>query len=63
MKKHIKEIQGKSIKDLEQDIKTIRTEIATMIIQRKVNPQKDTNAIVKKRKHLAVLLTIYSEKK
>lgn len=63
MKKHVKEIQGKSMKDLEQDIKVVRTEIANMIMQKKVNPQKDTNAIVKKRKHLAVLLTIHREKK
>lgn len=63
MKKHIKEIQGKSIKDVEQDIKAVRTEIANMIMQKKVNPQKDTNAIVKKRKQLAVLLTIHREKK
>lgn len=62
MKKNTKDLQGKSVQHTDQDIATVRQEIARMILEKKTNPQKDTNAIGKKKKHLAVLLTIRAEK-
>lgn len=63
MKKNIKEYDDKSIEALEKDAQSARQEIATMSLNSKVNPSKDTNSISKKRKKLAVLLTALVQKK
>jgi ribosomal protein L29 len=63
MKKSVKEFQGKSTKELEKEVVVLRTEIAKLKLQEKVNPSKDTNKIHKKKKLLAVLLTVKTQKK
>ena len=54
---------GKTSKELEKDANLIREEIAKLQLSFKSNPAKDTNGLVKKRKQLAVILTVLSEKK
>ena len=63
MKKNIKEYDDKSITALEKEAQSARQEIATMSLNSKVNPTKDTNSISIKRKKLAVLLTALVQKK
>lgn len=63
MKKSMKEYDDKSITALEKEAQSARQEIATMSLNSKVNPSKDTNSISKKRKKLAVLLTALVQKK
>ncbi len=62
MKKLVQDLKSKSVKDLEKDAVNIRQEIAKMSIESAVAPVKDVNSISKKRKQLAIILTIISEK-
>lgn len=62
MKKVKKELEGKTVKELEKQTQVLRVEIAKLVLNRKVSPAKDTNLIVKKRKQLAVVLTVLTEK-
>ena len=62
MKKEIKDLQSKSVKDMNDEVKRLREEIATFSMKAIVNPSKDSNIIPKKRKRLAVLLTIITKK-
>ncbi len=61
MKKETKELKGKSILQITKDVQTLREEIAKLKLEVKVNPQKDTNIIGKKKKKIATLLTVLSE--
>ncbi len=63
MKKIVKEYKQKTIKELEKEKELLSQEIAKLKVSFKVNPPKDTNLLIKKRKQLAVLLTVLSEKK
>lgn len=63
MKKIVKDYNSKTIKELEKEKKTLTEEIARLKVELKVNPRKDTNILMKKRKKLAVLLTVLNEKK
>lgn len=63
MKKRVKELKEKTIKELENEAKELREEIAKINVESKINPSKDSNFLVKKRKKLAVILTILTEKK
>ena len=63
MKKITKTFSGKTSNELEKEANSIREEIAKLQMSFKSNPPKDTNSLVKKRKQLAVLLTVLSEKK
>lgn len=63
MKKITKELINKTIKELEKQANALREDIAKTILNQKVNPSKDTNLLRKKRKQLAVILTIISQKK
>jgi len=63
MKKITKTYSEKTSKELVKEAITIREEIAKMQLSFKSNPPKDTNSLVKKRKQLAVLLTVLGEKK
>jgi len=63
MKKITKTYNEKSNKELVKEASLIREEIARLQLSFKSNPPKDTNSLVKKRKQLAVLLTVLSEKK
>lgn len=63
MKKIIKTYREKTSKELMKEIYPLREEIAKLQLSFKSNPPKDTNSLMKKRKQLAVLLTILSEKR
>ncbi|EKE14705.1 MAG: hypothetical protein ACD_12C00330G0002 [uncultured bacterium] len=63
MKKITKTYNEKTDKELVKESNLMREEIAKLQLSFKSNPPKDTNSIVKKRKQLAVILTILSEKK
>ena len=62
MKKTVTEFKSKTLGDLEKETQKLRLEIAKLKLESKVNPQKDTNLVFKKRKRLAVILTLISEK-
>ncbi len=63
MKKSVKEIKDKTVQELEKQAVSLVEEIAKLKLSEKSTPVKDSNAIAKKRKYLAVLLTVLSEKK
>ncbi len=63
MKKITKEFKDKTVAELEKQVQSIREEIAKAKLNFKANLPKDTNVLVKKRKQLAVLLTVLTEKK
>jgi len=63
MKKNIKNLREKNIKELNKEIDNLKEEIAKLNLSKKSSPVKDTNLLFKKRKQLAVLLTILNEKK
>lgn len=63
MKKIVKEINKMSINEINKEINKIREEILKLKIESKTSPLKDTNLIKKKKKRLAVLLTILTQKK
>ena len=50
MKKGIKELVNKSIAVLEKEVASMRKELAIMIVNSKVNPAKDSNSLIKKKK-------------
>ncbi|OGK09878.1 50S ribosomal protein L29 [Candidatus Roizmanbacteria bacterium RIFCSPHIGHO2_01_FULL_35_10] len=62
MKKVSSEFKGKSVSDLEKEERKIREEVAKLKLENKVNPPKDSNIIFKKRKRLAVILTLLNER-
>jgi ribosomal protein L29 len=63
MKKITKIYREKTSKELMKEIYPLREEIAKLQLSFKSNPPKDTNSLMKKRKQLAILLTILSEKR
>lgn len=63
MKKIVKDLKAKTISELEKDKMSLIEEIAKLKLSEKVIPQKDKNLLFKKRKKLAILLTILTEKK
>ncbi|VVA43855.1 50S ribosomal protein L29 [Candidatus Roizmanbacteria bacterium] len=63
MRKNTKIYSEKTVKELEKDLIKLREEIAKLRLSFKSNPAKDTNVLAKKRKQLAVLLTVLSQKK
>ncbi len=63
MKKLIQKLDGKSIADLAKDEIKLRGDLAKLILERVVNPGKDTNLISKKKRELAQILTIMNVKK
>jgi ribosomal protein L29 len=62
MKKIVADLRKKTGKELEKEIQTIKEEIAKLQLEMKVNPVKDTNLLTKKKKKLAILLTVFTEK-
>lgn len=62
MKKQTKDLKNRTIKDLEKEAGDLRKEITKLKLEVKINPKKDVNLITKKRKRLAVLLTMLTEK-
>lgn len=63
MKKTVKQYEEKTVALLLKEAEELKKEIGKMSLEAQTNPQKDTNALMKKRKALAVLLTVLSEKK
>lgn len=63
MKKSIQKLDTKSIADLVKDEAKLRSEVAKLILERVVNPAKETNMISKKKRELAQILTIMNVKK
>ena len=62
MKKITKTYREKTSKELIKETVLLREEIAKLQLSFKGNPPKDTNLLMKKRKQLAVLLTVHGEK-
>lgn len=62
-KKEIDELRNLSIKELEKKVNDLRKEIARLKLEVVVNQPKDTNILIKKRKELAIILTLITEKK
>lgn len=62
MKKAAKELRAKSVEELAKEVQTLRSEIAKLTIEERIKPQKDTNLLFKKKKRLAVALTMISQK-
>lgn len=63
MKKITKQYQDKTVKELTQETMVLKEEIARLRLSQKSAPTKDTNLLMKKRKQLAVLLAVLTEKK
>lgn len=63
MKKIRLELKGKSTGELEKEAQKLREEIAKLKLELRVNPPKDTNMLFKKKKKLAVILTLINESK
>jgi len=63
MKKTTKELKDKTLKELEGEIQSLRIDITRLRLQAKSNPPKDTNTLPKKKKRLAVVLTMLVQKK
>lgn len=63
MKKITKKYNDKTSKDLIKEVETLREEISKLQLSFKSNPPKDSNSIVKKKKQLAVMLTLLTQKK
>jgi ribosomal protein L29 len=61
--KKIADFKEKSINELEREITKLREEIAKLKMEVKINQPKDTNLLFKKRKQLARMLTVLTEKK
>ena len=62
MKKITKKYQEQTVKELKKEGLLLREEIAKTKLLNKVTPPKDSNLLKKKRKQLAVLLTVLFEK-
>ena len=63
MRKTTKLYADKSAAELTKEAAVLRNEIAKMQIERMAVPQKDSNLIAKKKKQLAVLLTVKAGKR
>ncbi len=63
MRKSIKDIQGKTVKELEKDVVSMQQEITKTVLEMSAQPVKDTNIIKKKRHEMAQMLTILNQKK
>ena len=61
MKKLTKEITAKTSQQILSEVGKIRQEIAKLKLEAKINPPKDSNLLSKKRKKLAVMLTVLNK--
>lgn len=62
MKKEVQDLKQKAVKELQTEVEKLRSEVAKSRLDLKVNRQKDTNIISKKRKRLAMLQTLINQK-
>ncbi len=63
MRKQAKEFKEKTVKELEKQLILLNEELSKFRLTEKAAPAKDSNLQAKKRKQLAVLLTVLNEKK
>ncbi len=63
MKKNVAELIKKDVKVLQAQVRELRTELTKLDLGAKANPQKDVNLVSKKKKLLAVILTVLSQKR
>lgn len=63
MKKNVKKLREKTIKELETEAQKLEKEITKLKLEWKMSQPKDTNVLYKKRKNLAVILTLLTAKK
>lgn len=56
----MEDIRKKSKSDIQKEIQKTMEEIARLTVEAKVNPQRDSNLIVKKKKYIARLKTVAS---
>lgn len=63
MKKTVTKTAQKTEAELHKELGQLRNEITKSKLESKMSPQKDTNANMKKRKQIAVILTILNSKK
>lgn len=56
------QIKGLGIKELKDKAKSLKEEIANLVIDKNTNKLKDKKAIFKKRKDLAQVLTVLRQK-
>jgi len=63
MKKSVTKTAQKSEAELHKELDQLRKEITKSNLERMMSPQKDTNANKKKRKQIAVILTVLNSKK
>lgn len=63
MRKTVKEMREKTIKELQLEAQKLKKEVARGKLEAKVNQPKNTNELFVKRKRLAILLTVLGEKK
>lgn len=61
MKKNVTKISQKSEAELHKELAQLRTEITKSKLEQTMSPQKDTNANMKKRKQIAVILTVLNQ--
>ncbi len=62
MKKTTNELKNKTVVELNQEVQTLKEELSRLQLESKVKPPKDTNSLMKKKKRLAVTLTMLTEK-
>ena len=62
MKKTANELRAKSAEELKKEEISLRAEIAKLSIEKNIKPEKDSNLIFKKKKRLAVVLTMITQK-
>lgn len=62
MKNSIEQLQQKAPGQLAKDVNILREEIIRLRLEQVGNPKKDTNVVQKKKKQLAQLLTVISQK-
>lgn len=63
MKKIISEYTNKEVGELQKDLSVLQHEIAQLLLERGVKPHKDSNTIAKKKRNVAMLLTVIQQKK
>lgn len=62
MKKAITSLQDKSVAELSKMAMDLRKELATLTVESRTNPPKDSNTQSKKKKQLAQILTVMNTK-
>ncbi|MDA1316445.1 MAG: 50S ribosomal protein L29 [bacterium] len=63
MKNIISEYTNKEVGELQKDLDVLKQEIAKLSLEKGIKPHKDSNAIAKKKRTVAMLLTVMQQKK